>query len=156
NPAVPAGTLTVTVKPDAPQGPLTFRIDGKATVGGKPVVAIASHGLLLRQAMANLPYPPPEYETQMALAVRARPAFTLGAKLDAAQASPGQTVRATVTAARAPGFADEIALSVAGLPPTVTAPAVKIAKGQNEVKVPLAAAAAAAPARLNVTFTGKS
>src|SRR5262249_6775600 len=63
-PAVPAGTLTVTVKPDAPQGPLTFRIDGKATVGGKPVVAIASHGLLLRQAMANLPYPPPEYETQ--------------------------------------------------------------------------------------------
>ena len=155
-PNVPAATLTITAKDDAPTGPLVFLVEGKATVGGKQMVRFATCRSVLNQTLANLPYPPPQYETQLALAVRARPPFTLAAKVAPTQLLPGQSATATVTAKRVAGFSDPIVLSVTGLPPTVKASAATIAKGQNEAKVTLTAAANAKPGPLSATFVGKA
>ena len=155
-PNVPAATLTITVKGDAPAGPLSFLIQGKATIGGKPVLRFATCRTVLNQTLANLPYPPPQYETQLAVAVREKPPFTLAAKITPTQLLPGQAATAVVTATRATGFSEPIVLSVTGLTPTVTATPATIAKGQNEVKVTLTAAANARPGPLRVTFVGKA
>ncbi len=156
NPNVAAGTLTVTVKPDAAQGPLSFAVQGKATIDGKPVVRVASARAVLNQTLANLPYPPPQFETQFGLAVKARPPFVLAAKLDAPRGIPGQSVTATLTATRLGGFAEEIAVGLAKAPPTLKPVLKNIAKGQNEVKVELQLAANAPPGPLALTFTGKA
>jgi hypothetical protein len=155
-PNVPAATLTITVKGDAPSGPLTFLVQGKATSSGKQVVRFATCRSVLNQTLANLPYPPPQYETQLALAVRAKPPFTLAAKFAPTQLMPGQTATATVTTARVAGFTEPIVLSVTGLPPTVKASPATIAKGQNEAKVTLTVAPNTKPGPLSVTFVGKA
>lgn len=155
-PNVPAATLTITVKGDALSGPLAFAVQGKATIGGKQVVRFASFRNVLNLALANLPYPPPQYETQLALAVRAKPPFTLAAKFSAPQLLAGQSVTATVTATRAAGFTDPIVLGVTGLPPTVKAAPATIAKGQIETRMTLTAAANAKSGPLSVTITGKA
>jgi hypothetical protein len=155
NPATPV-QLVVNVKGDLPPGPITFRIEGKATINGKAVVREASARTALVTSFANLASPPPQFENQIGLAVKERPAFTLKAQLSAAQAEPGQTVTLTVTASRAPNFTEEIALTLAGLPPTIKATPVNIAKGANEAKIPLVLAPGATAAAVPVTVTGKA
>lgn len=152
-PNVPAATLVVKLKDDMPAGPLSFAIQGKATVDGKAVLRFASFRAILDLLLANLPYPPPQYETQLGLAVRPKPPFTLAAKFDVAQALAGQTVTATVTATRAPGFTDPIAVSATVLPVWKAVPAT-IARGQNEVKVQVTVGRNAKPGPVSVTFTG--
>jgi hypothetical protein len=156
NPALAAGTLTITVKGDAPAGPMPFVIQGKATIGGKVVMRTASARAVLNLTLANLPYPPPQYETQLGLAIKAKPPFTLAAKFDALQVMPGQPITATVTATRNAGFADEIVLSVVGLPPTVKVTLKNIPKGQNEVKIQFDPVPNAPPGQFAVTFTGRA
>ncbi|HKB36276.1 MAG TPA: PPC domain-containing protein [Gemmataceae bacterium] len=156
NPAVAAGTLTITVKGDASPGPMPFVIQGKATISGKVVARTASARPVLNQTLANLPYPPPQYETQLGVAIKAKPPFTLAAKFDAPQVMPGQPITATVTATRNAGFDDEIAILVVGLPPTVKATLKNIPKGQNEVKIQFDPVPNAPPAQIAVTFTGRA
>ena len=61
-----------------------------------------------------------------------------------------------VTAVRAPGFTEEIALTATGLPPNV-APALKnIPANMNEVKVQLNVAANAAPGTFPIVVNGKA
>ncbi|MBI1914041.1 MAG: PPC domain-containing protein [Planctomycetes bacterium] len=156
NPAAPVATLTVTVKPDAQMGPMPFLIQGKATVAGKTVVRTATARSVLNLTLANLPYPPPQYETNLGVAIKLKPPFTLAAKFDAPQTMPGQPITATVTAIRTPGFVDEIVLGVAGLPPTVKPMLKNIPKGQNEVKVQFVPVPKAPPGQFGVTFTGRA
>src|SRR5262249_6900172 len=70
--------------------------------------------------------------------------------------TPGKPAMLTITATRAPGFTEEIAITAAGLPPTVTAALKNIPKGQNEVKVQLSSAANAPGAQIPLTITGKA
>jgi hypothetical protein len=61
----------------------------------------------------------------------------------------------TVTATRAKDFPEEIALTVVGLPPNMTAAAKPIAKATNEIQFPLTAAANAPLAGFGVVVIGK-
>lgn len=155
-PNVPAATLTITIAENAPVGPLTFTIQGKATVNMKPVVRLANYRALVTTQMAALPFPPPQFETPVAVAVKARPPFMLSAKFDAANVEPGKPITATITANRAPGFAEEIVLNATGLPATVKATLKNIAKGQNDVKIPFEVAPTAVAGTFPITFSGKA
>src|SRR5438034_11816070 len=94
--------------------------------------------------MGGLPFPPRNFAASLVVAVT-DPPFRLTAK--PAEGVRGAPTPLTVTATRAKDFPDDIALTVVGLPPNVTAAAKPIAKATNEVQFPLTAAA-------NVPLTG--
>lgn len=155
-PNVPAALLFLNAKPDVPLGPYTLSVQGKATINGKLVVHEASVKAVISQNMGALPYPPRQLLQRVGVAVTDKPPFTLTAKFDAGEALRGLAAPVTITATRAAGFVDEIALTPLGLPANV-APALKnIPKGQNEVKVQLTPAAAAALGQFTISFVGKA
>src|SRR5262249_19152372 len=149
-------TLTITVAESTPVGPLTFFVTGKATINMKPVTKLATYRLVANQFLATLPYPPPDYETRLAVAVRAPPPLTLSAQFDAPHGEPGQPITATVTANRMAGFTEEIVLTATGMPPTVKPTLKNIPKGANEVKIDFAVAPNAAVGTFPITFSGKA
>jgi hypothetical protein len=154
-PNQPAGLLFVTADPSLALGPYTVAIRGKATINGKPVVNLASVRALMSQALAGLPVPPRTLWHQVGVAVVEKAPFALVLKLDGAEHLRGAAVPVTITAARAPGFTEEIAVTAVGLPPNV-APALKnIPKGQNEVKAQLTPAANAPLGQFRISVTGK-
>src|SRR5207249_2356108 len=107
-------------------------------------------------ALANLVYPPRGLTTLVGVGVTEKPPFTLAARFDHAEGARATPVPLTITATRAAGFEEEIALSAVGLPPNV-APALKaIPKGQTEVKAQLNPAANAPLGPFTVAFTGKA
>jgi hypothetical protein len=154
-PNQPAGKLTLSVKPDVPMGPYFVRIQGKATINGKPVVVDADVATAVKESMAGLAFPPRDLLHPVGLAVTEKPPFSLLAKFDPAESIRGSPVSVIVTAQRASGFAEEIVLSPEGLPANVTLPALKIDKGKNEVKAPLTAAANASLGKFAIGFQGK-
>ena len=85
----------------------------------------------MSQSLAGLPVPPRQTWTAVGLAVTERAPFTLSAKFDEASTALGKSAYLTVTAVRAPGFTEEIALTMTGLPPNVT-PAPTENPGQHE------------------------
>ena len=152
----PLGTLVVNVAGDVPMGPHVFQIQGKATINGKTITKMASVRAVVSQGLANLPLPPKNMLTSIALAVTEKPPFTLAAKLDAASYKPGKPATLTVTATRAPGFTAEIALSAAGLPPGVTVKLKNIPANQKEIKLTLTLTPKAKVGKAAVTLTGKA
>jgi hypothetical protein len=137
-------------------GPQRLRIQGKATINGKEVVAYASVLAAVKKDQAGLPYPPRPLLGGLGFAVTEKPPFSLAAKFDQPEALRGGPAALTITATRAPGFDEEIAITAAGVPANV-APALKnVPKGQNEVKAQLNVAANAAVGSFPVTFTGKA
>lgn len=156
-PNLPAAVLFLTAKPDAPMTPMPFKIQGKATINGKVVVRDASVKTPLSASLGGLIYPPANLIAQPSIAVTEKPPFTLVAKFDSPEALRGVAANLTITATRAAGFAEEIALTPIGLPPNVPPPAFKsIPKGQNEVKGPITAAANAPLGSFTISFTGKT
>jgi hypothetical protein len=155
-PNQPAALLAIRAAEDLPPGPLVFRIEGKATVGGKSVVEPASARAAVSRDLANLPVPPRALFTEVALAVRERPPFALSAALDAAVVTPGKPLTGTVTVTRQPGFAGEVVLSAAGLPPGVTLAPAKVLAGQNAAKVQLNVSPKVKLGPLVVTFQGRA
>jgi hypothetical protein len=155
-PNQPLGTLVVNVGNEVAVGPHVFQIQGKATINGKTVTKLASVRTIVSQELANLPLPPKNLLTSIAVAVTERPPFTLTAKLDAASYAPGKPATLTVTAARAPGFTAEIALSAAGLPPGVTPMVKNIPANQNEIKLTLTLTSQAKVGNAAVIVTGKA
>jgi hypothetical protein len=155
-PNQPLGTLVLNVAPDVPVGPYTFQIQGKATIEGKTIIKLASVRNIVRQELANLPFPPPLTYTSFGLAVTEKPPFALTAKLDAASYQPGKPATLTVTATRVPGFTAEIALNAAGLPPGVTAMLKNIPANQNEIKLTLTLTPQAKIGQAAVVLSGKS
>jgi hypothetical protein len=155
-PNVPAGNLIISVKPDAPLGPLVLTVNGKATINGKPVVVAASVTSAVKAQLANLPYPPRPLLDGLAVAVTSKPPFALTAKVDAGEALPGVAATVTVTAVRDAGFTEEIVLAPGALPPNVTAALKPIPKGVNEVKVTLTPAANAALGSSPFTLIGRA
>jgi hypothetical protein len=155
-PNAPAGSLVVSVKPDVPVGPYLLRVQGKATINGKPVTAYASVAAPVKASLGGLPYPPRPLLDEVALAVTPKPPFALTAKVDASEALRGVPATVTVTAARDAGFTEEIALAPGALPPNVAAALKPIPKGANEVKVTLTPAANAALGAFTFTLAGKA
>lgn len=152
--APPTVMLPVSVKPQLAVGAYSVLVQGRAVIDGKPVVRYASVRFPASQNLAGLAYPPRSLNDQVGFAVTEKAPFTLAAKFDVAEYLRGGTATATITATRDPGFAEEIALTAAGLPANVS-PALKpIPKGQNEVKVQLNAAANAPLGQFAITFTG--
>jgi hypothetical protein len=168
-PNLPGGTLLVRVAKDVVPGPYLLTLEGKATVGGKAekgkepvggkaVTEYASVKTALVQSLANLPFPPRQLSTQIALAVKERPPFALTVAFEPAQGVPGTPANVVIKAERDPGFAEDIVLlPPAGLPPNVPPPALKpIPKDQSEVKVPLNLTPKAPLGKFAVTFSGKA
>ncbi|HVS40489.1 MAG TPA: PPC domain-containing protein [Gemmataceae bacterium] len=155
-PGQPGATLTVNIGPDVPVGPLTFLVQGKASINGKDVTEYASVRAAVSQSLAGLPVPPREIWAPVGLAVTEKAPFTLAVKFDEPSTPLGKPANLTVTAVRQPGFTEEIALSATGLPPNV-APALKnIAANVNEVKVQLNVAANAMPGTFPIVLVGKA
>jgi hypothetical protein len=152
----PAALLFVTAAPDAAPGLHNVKVQCKATINGKPVVSYATVRTPVVAALAGLPFPPRDLLTPVAVAVTEKPPFTLAARFDAPESLRGVAAGVTITASRAPGFDEEIALTAVGLPPNV-APALKnIPKGMNEVKVQLTPAAAVPLGQYTISFNGKT
>jgi hypothetical protein len=142
-PNAPAGQLVVSVKPDVPLGPHLLRIQGKATINGKPVVAFASVAAPVKSSLANLPYPPQQLLDQVALAVTPIAPFTLKAETVPVKLLPGSKASLKVTATRQGGYTGPIAVEVRNLPANVTAAKGTIAAGQTTLDLEISAAAAA-------------
>jgi hypothetical protein len=155
-PNQPAARLPIGVS-DRPPGPVLFRIQGKATIDGKPVIRFASARAAVSRDLANLPVPPREMFDNLAVAVRERPPFSLAAKMDAPFAGPGKPITFTITLTRAPGFNGEVAISVVGLPKIAALRPTKVLAGQTTAKAELTLAGPALKfPRLNVTFQGQA
>jgi hypothetical protein len=156
-PNLPGGTLQIKVARDVPVGPYLIALEGKATINGKVVTELLNVKAAVQQELSNLSFPPRQLLTQIALAVKERPPFTLTAAFEPAQGVPGMPVSVLLKAERDPGFAEEIVLlPPTGLPPKLPAPALKpIPKGQSAVKVPLNLTKAPL-GKFAVTFSGKA
>jgi hypothetical protein len=155
-PNQPAGQLSISARPDVPIGPHMLTLLGKATINGLPYQTTASVAGVVKAELGNLTYPPQDLQDQLALAVTEKPPFRLAARLDLPEAARGLPATLTVTATRAPGFTEEIALSPGTLPANVTAALKPIPKGANEVKVQLTAAANAALGSFPISVVGKT
>jgi hypothetical protein len=155
-PNQPGATLTVNVAADAPMGPLTFMVQGKANINGKDVVQTASVRGVVVGGLAGLPVPPRQTWHALAVAVTEKAPFTLAAKCDAEKTTVGQAATLTVTATRDAGFTGEIVVAVNGLPANVAPVLMNIPGDKTEAKITLNAAANAAPGTYPVTVNGKA
>lgn len=155
-PGTPAGQLVISVAPDVAVGAHRLRLQGKATINGQVVVQPLTVMAPVKAALANLAYPPRQLAEGIALAVTERAPFTLALKLDGSEAARGVAATLTVSATRAPGFTEEIALAPGTLPANVAAALKPIPKGANDVKVTVTAAANATIGTFPITLVGKA
>jgi hypothetical protein len=152
----PAATLFLCASPNAALGPYNLRIQGSATINGKTVIRDVNLRTVVSQNLAGLPFPPQQLLSEVGLAVIEKPPFTLTARVGHPEASRGSSVPLSVTAIRAPGFTEEIALSAVGLPADVTAALKNIPKGEHTVTGQLTPAAKAPLGQLTISVTGKA
>jgi hypothetical protein len=157
-PNLPAATLTLTVPPDMTVGPYLLSLQAKATIEGKQVAEFVDVSGLVRQGMANLPYPPPQFGDQIGLAVTERAPFTLAAIFDRTEVVPGMPADVTLTVQRLSGFEDEITFAPpTGFPPKEAVPALKpIPKGLNVARAAIQLTPSAAPGKFAVTFHARA
>jgi hypothetical protein len=152
-PNVPSGVLVVKADELSP-GPLTFHIQGKATIDGKAVVELASMRNLLKVSMANLPVPPQTMYHTLGLAVTEKPPFAVAATFDTPSAQPGKPITATLTITRQPGFTGDVTVTLIGLPPGIAAPPVKIPGAMNTAKATLTLQPNVKVGQSMITFQG--
>src|SRR5207302_1045313 len=109
------------------------------------------------QALGNLPFPPRDLFSQLAIAVREPAPFALVAKLEQNGCVPGLPAEITLSVKRGEGFDGEVVLNPpAGLPPTVPAPKLgPIPKGKTEIKVKLDINAKVPVGQSFAIFSGK-
>jgi hypothetical protein len=155
-PTLPAAVLVLHAKADLAMGAYPIYVQGKATINGKAVTRYASVRKLVALSMAGLRYPPRHLFNQVGVAVTEKPPFTLTAKFDHAEAARGVPATVTISATRARGFVEEIALSASPLPPNVVPGLKSIPRNQSEVKIQLTSKANARLGPFAVSFTGKA
>jgi hypothetical protein len=154
-PNVPIALLPVTHKASGKPETNQFRVQAKAVVNGKEIRTFANVEGVVRQNFGNLPFPPREYFQTVFYSVT-EPPFRLEAKFTPPEGVRTLPANITISATRTTGFADEIGLTVLGLPPNVTAAAKPIAKGTNEIQFPLTAAANVPVGQFSIVVIGKS
>ena len=153
-PAPPAAFLPLTCKGDVPVGAYEIHVIAKATVNGKEVKRFATVGIPIKAGLNGLPFPPREMLTSIGVAVTDKPLFSLTVKLAHPDVIRGVAANVTVMAKRSAGFAEEIQLAPAMLPPNVAIAAKPIPKGENEVQFPVTVAAKGALGPLPLEFRG--
>jgi hypothetical protein len=152
-----SGIITITAAPGAAPGSSgAIRFIGSSNAAMRlehPATPIASlprpgEGQVVSRAV----------NFQAVTATAAVPLYTLSMEPAQVTLMPGQTVMVKVRAARKPGDNNAnpaIALTLANLPPGVTAETPAIAEKQGEVTIKLVAAANAGPAVQSALLTGK-
>ncbi|MFL5340088.1 MAG: hypothetical protein ACJ8F7_08045 [Gemmataceae bacterium] len=153
-PTLPIALLPVTAK-DIPPGVYEIRIRAKATINGKEVQSFANVMNAVKQSMAGLPFPPRELSSNLAVAIT-EPPLRLSAKFANAAGLRTTPIPLTVKVERGKDAGEEVALTVVGLPPNVTAAAKPIAKGASEIQFPLTAAANANYGTYGLAVIGKT
>ncbi|MFN4258874.1 MAG: hypothetical protein ACK4RK_06220 [Gemmataceae bacterium] len=149
------GVLTLRAQPDAPLGPAVLRVVGTATINGQVARSPASVQPVLVTALGNLMFPPRDLMDQVAVAVCEPPPITLTTQLQPAEVLRGQPVVLTVTADRQPNGMEDIVLAALGLPANVATKPQNIAKGKNDIKLPLNPAANAPLGQFPIVITGR-
>ncbi len=144
-PNTPAATLTLKCTPDALVGVHAMTLLGKASIGGKPLIRVATSRPNVMQALGNLPYPPPQLESQLALNIASGAGFTLAATPATVPLAPGTKAKVKVAAMRK-GYMGPIEVELRYLPAQVTAPKVIIPAGKESIDVELSAGPTAAVA----------
>jgi hypothetical protein len=155
-PNVHAGQLPVQVDDKTSIGPLSVKIQGKATINGKVVTHFANQRGQVSQALANLGLPPRFLFSEVGLAVTEKAPFSLSPKFEQPETHVGGVASVTIAVNRANGFNEEIALSAIGVPPNVTPALKNIPKEQKEVKIQIASAGNAAMGSFLIGFSGKA
>ena len=153
-----AGTLLVQTKGEPPLGPHLLVLQAKATVDGQAVVVPVSSRTAVSTALAGLPYPPLHLHAHVAVGVKEKAPFSLAVKMEHPQGSPGLPANVTITAARGPGFAEEITINPPqNLPATIPAPKIgAIAKDKTEVKFALDVSGKTPLGDYVILFSGKA
>lgn len=155
-PGVAVGYLPVTAKAGTPVGGVEFRIIAKATINGKVVTRYATVTDIVKTSLNGLAFPPREMLTSLSAAIIPSQLFTLSVKVVPADVVKGTPANVTITAKRADGFAEEIAIAPVNLPANVTAAVKPIPKGANEVTFPLTVPANAVAGTAAITFRGSA
>jgi hypothetical protein len=152
-----AGILLVKAAKDMPLGPSLITLIAKADIDKIPVKQLVSVRGAVSQSLANLPLPPRNLLTQIAIGVRASDPFRLTASLDSKGIVAGLPASFTVAVDRRTGFDSDVVLNPpAGLPPGVTAPKMPtIAKGQKEIKLKLDIGPKVPAGPYTLLFSGK-
>ena len=153
-PGTPIAYLPLTAKADVPIGPYDLRIQAKGTAAGKDVIRFANIADLVKQSMAGLGFPPREMINSIAVGVTDKPLFALSAKLANPDVLRGTPANITITATKAMGFNEDIAIAAIGLPPNVTAAVKPLPKGSNDIQLQITAAANATLGSFSITFRG--
>lgn len=135
--SAPFAMLPVRAAADLAPGVYDVRVQAKAVVDGKEVVAFASTAALVSQAMGGLPFPPRTWLRSVAVGVLPRPPFQLSARFELPEAVRGLTTTLIVEAKRDDAFDGPIEISASGLPPNVTATGLTLAAGQSEGRLTL-------------------
>jgi hypothetical protein len=156
----PGQTSTV-VSVQAPEsqamGALVITLVCEATIDKESVVQLVNVRPSVTQSLANLPFPPRELHTQIAIGVREKAPFKLSSKLVQDGVVPGLPATFKVSVERGKDFDGDIAVTLpAGLPPNVGAPkAITIPKGQNETTFKMDINPKLPTGELIVVFGGK-
>lgn len=152
-----AGLLLIPSKDVAEIGARGVIIEAKGIIDGQPVTALAHAKPTLSKALADLPFLPSDVATTVVVGVKGKAPFSLIAKLDAADTMAGSTPTVTITAKRAEGFNEEIAINPpVGLPANVGAKVTTIPKDKTETKFPLDVNAKAALGEYFLLISGKA
>lgn len=152
---LPIALLPITAKADVKPGTYEVRIQAKATVNGTEVKSFARSSAAIKAALGNLPFPPRQFETAFFVSAT-EPPFRLSAKYANSEGVRGTPIPLKITATRSAGFEEDIALTVVGLPPNVTAAAKPIAKKTTEIQFPLNAAANAPLGSFGILVVGRA
>lgn len=131
-----------------------FRVIGTAMINGKNVERAAEGTERYQPPLTNQPQQMRQRATEMtAAAVTLAPPFTL-APAGPAEVKAGGKVEWTVKITRAAKYKEQIAVTVLGLPPNVTASALTLKGNQSEGKVTLTTNAKTPPGDYHLVVQG--
>ena len=117
-----------------------MRVVGRGRVNDKEIVTLAQCSDLVRQRLAGLQYPPPNWCSAVAVLVLPKPEFQLKLEPTVVTLKPGASVKLKVSVERR-GEHGPIDMEVKDLPLKVTAAKATIPAGQASAEVELIAAA---------------
>lgn len=145
---VPAGQtqafIPLKVKAGTKPGAYSFRVRGKATVGGQEVVRVGTFLDAVKTAFGDMTNPPPELLSSCAVGVMEKPPFLVNLTADPTAIEKGKAGKLVVEVTRNAGFDGDVTLAPLFLPPNVTAAVKPVPKGKTKMDFPLTVAAAAA------------
>lgn len=151
-PNLPIALLPITHSGEPVRG--SFQIEARAKIGDREIVRYGDISAFVRQRLSNLPFPPRQQSATVDVATVDVP-FRLVAQYAHPEAARGTPLPLSVTVQRQDGFADEVTLTVVGLPPNVTATAKPVPKGSDKVEFPITAAENAPVGTYPLAIVGK-